>query len=101
MIIPSQNTVEELLYKDKSEVLGGEVREALQAAAGPYKELITYYNELVAVHRHVVNNSGAASGSAGRFKAIAAWASTTRMSRYIAIGRWHFVLHRRWNAIAA
>jgi hypothetical protein len=72
MIIPSQNTVEELLYKDKSEVLGGEVREALQAAAGPYKELITYYNELVAVHRHVVNNSGAASGSAGRFKAIAA-----------------------------
>lgn len=70
LIVPSQEAVEELLYTEKSRVSAVAVREALQAAAGPYKELIVYYNELVAVHRHVVSSSSSGSGS--RFKAIAA-----------------------------
>ncbi len=69
-IVPSQETVEGLLFSPRDKVAAADVRTALMNAATPYKELIIYYNELIAVHRHVV---GTAQGSKGsRFKPLQA-----------------------------
>ncbi len=38
------------------------IQSALVAAAGPYRNLVTYYNELVAIHKH---NAGKIPGAAG------------------------------------
>jgi hypothetical protein len=69
-IVASQEIVEELLFCQRCDVTASQVRNALMSAAKPYKELIVYYNELVAVHRHVLSGQSSSSGS--RFKAMQA-----------------------------
>ena len=70
-IVPSQECVEELLFCQRTTVTATQVRDALITAARPYKELIVYYNELVAVHRHVIG-SGQGSSSGSRFRPMSA-----------------------------
>ncbi|CAK0896209.1 unnamed protein product [Prorocentrum cordatum] len=68
-VVPSQDEIERLLMAGPDSTTKKEVAAALQAAAGPYRQLIEYYNELVAIHEH--HQKGGSSSSAGaKFKAI-------------------------------
>ena len=71
-VIPSQDTIEHLLMTGKHETTKSEITKAMAEAAGPYKMLIEYYNELVAVHaHHRKQRSSGSSGSGGsKFKPI-------------------------------
>eukprot|EP00959_Pyramimonas_sp_CCMP1952_P448167 9384365-Pyramimonas_sp.AAC.1 len=71
-VIPSQETIERLLMTPKTETTKSEITKAMAVAAGPYKMLIEYYNELVAVHaHHRKQQSSGSSGSRGsKFKPI-------------------------------
>ena len=72
-VIPSQETIERLLMTPKNLTTKSEITKAMAEAAGPYKMLIEYYNELVAVHaHHRKQQSSGSSGSGGvsKFKPI-------------------------------
>ncbi|CAK0906870.1 unnamed protein product [Prorocentrum cordatum] len=48
-----------------------EVAAALQAAAQPYRQLVEYYNELAAIHKHHAEGNASSSSSSGsKFKAL-------------------------------
>ena len=68
-IVPSQEAVEQVLFSDRANVTAVQVCAALMNAGGPYKALIMYYNELVAMHRHVCSST-AHSSSASRSLAL-------------------------------
>jgi len=70
-VIPSQNEVEELLLSPMATLTKNQIRSALVKAAGPYRDLITYYNELVAIHKHhqvQLSKSGSSSSAGVKFK---------------------------------
>ena len=43
----SQNVVEELLFSDPGKIRSSDVRKALEANTGPYKNLVEFHNDLV------------------------------------------------------
>ena len=61
-VVPSQERVEEILIKGRTTISKESVQKTLQDAAGPYRNLVTFYNELLAEYQ------ASSSGSAGRFK---------------------------------
>lgn len=72
-IVEPQAKVEELMLREREQVTSMDVKTALQECAGPYRELIEFYNELVALHKHHhrdAGSSGSGAGSAGKFKTM-------------------------------
>lgn len=65
-VIPSQERVEEILIKGRTAISKESVQKTLQDAAGPYRNLVTFYNELLAEFR--LHAKGSSSGSAAKFK---------------------------------
>jgi hypothetical protein len=66
--VPSQNVVEELLMTPRENVTSAKVRAALVEAAKPYRQLVAFYNELVALHAHHTKGTGGASSSTSSAK---------------------------------
>ena len=68
-VVPSQERVEQLVSSSKACVKASEVRAALQFAAGPYRALVSFYNELIVMYKH--HSSASSSGaSVKKLKAI-------------------------------
>ena len=68
-VVPSQERVEEILIKGRTAISKESVQKTLQDAAGPYRNLVTFYNELLAEFR--LHAKGSSSGSAAKFKQLA------------------------------
>ena len=64
-VVPSQERVEEILM-GRTTVSKESVQKTLQDAAGPYRNLVTFYNELLAVYQ--LHAKASSSGSAAKFK---------------------------------
>jgi hypothetical protein len=76
LVVASQTLVEDLLMTPREQVNSVQVAECLRAAAKPYRQLVCFYNELVAMHSHYNKSNkktgGAASSAQGsKFKALA------------------------------
>ena len=65
-VVPSQERVEEILMKSKTTISKESVQKTLRDAAGPYRNLVTFYNELLAEYQ--LHAKASSSGSAARFK---------------------------------
>ena len=65
-VVPSQERVEEILIKGRTTISKESVQKTLQDAAGPYRNLVTFYNELLAVYQ--LHAKASSSGSAAKFK---------------------------------
>ena len=51
-VVPSQDKVEELLLADRASARKHTLDTARENASGPYKNLVSFYNEVVAIHNH-------------------------------------------------
>ncbi len=51
-VLPSQSVVEDLLMTPQHTVSSVRVKQALSDAAGPYRDLVVFYNELAALYAH-------------------------------------------------
>ncbi len=67
-VTPSQDRVECLLMSSRDAITRAESKNALKAAAPPYRNLITFYNELLAIYKH---NCSQAGGPAVKLKPLA------------------------------
>ncbi len=67
-VIPAPNRVECLLMSSRDVITSEEIKNALKAAAPPYRSLITFYNELLAIYKH---NSSQAGGPGVKLKPLA------------------------------
>ena len=65
-VVPSQERVEEILIKGRTTISKESVQKTLQDAAGPYRNLVTFYNELLAVYQ--LHAKASSSGSVAKFK---------------------------------
>lgn len=63
-VVPSQNDVEQMLMQERTKITAEDVRTCLRNAAEPYRNLVTFYNELLAIYK--LRNSSTASSSSGR-----------------------------------
>ena len=71
-VVPSQETVETLLLSERGQVTTLMIKDAMKEAAKPDRELVDFYNELVALHKHHSVKEKGTSSSSAKFRTIEA-----------------------------